>query len=168
MKGSEFVKIMKTNNDILVNSKYQIKSSSLHSHAANPKLSRRNFQLRQKAGFKLDESPKTRLEDTDDFIKEISNSSTEIQPFLPFLNQKKRRDALSTIKKHNIHKDMFKTADLNGHNDLTIEEKTNPTSDTVHEKVIFKPSRHRQDAVQTHNNFLDSSVSNCSKFFDEF
>jgi hypothetical protein len=129
LKGSKFAKIMRSNNEILSKSRYYQKTVSpqkISEGSIKPKVIRKNLHL--KNFYKLD--------DTDALIKEIANSQSEVQPFLPFLNQKRRREALSTTKRYDDCNAMFQTNEKHG---LTVGEKTDPTSVTVRDRVVFNP-----------------------------
>lgn len=168
--GSRYAKIIRTNNEILSKSRYNQKTVSprknQHLHGPSeikfdPNLAKRNINIRNLKRVATDHI---------DPVAELNliNSREEIQPFLPFLNHKRRRDVMSNTKRYEDTQTMFKTADISNNGSYAIEERTDPTVASIQENKQYKIKRVYRDTVGLNQQYLNSSASDCSKFFDDF
>lgn len=159
-KGSKFAKLIRSNNEILANSRYQSdtispnKSLGRSTKVSDKVLNLRNFNtVTEGANFPDQQLP---------------NTQYEIQPFLPFLNQKRRKAALSTTKRHEDYLDMFKTTDIKNNASFINEENTAPTAVSFRQDKKDRIRKIINDPLSSHQKFIDTSVSSYSKFFDDF
>ena len=118
-------------------------------------------------------SKNTRLHNS--FIKDHSFTlrQDENQSFLPFLN-KRRREALSNVRayKHD-ETEMYKTEDIrktaNDYNTHLIEENTEPTAVSHKDETTMSlHKRVNKTLFDQPNIMMETSISNCSKFYEDF
>ena len=178
--GSKFSNIIRSNNKVLSNSRYfknTVSPIKNVSPSGNQKLAslenslsshifEKNIPIRE-----VNRNPRMH----NSFIKDHSFTikHEEPQSFLPFLN-KRRREALSNVRAHKHNENViYKTEDtrnhINEYNTNFVEDNTEAT--VVSHKDAATMSLHKRvnkTLFDQPNILMDTSISNWSKFYDDF